>query len=332
MSEPKLRVFCRGPGIGEAIVVQLPCGGWGTIDCYDRASGPGTLEFLRSKEVGCLRFLCLTHPHEDHYLGMSRLVRSFTGKIERVWRFPGFTSIDLCNLALTAMVRARFKGDPEAKDLLDDYLLLLQALSKVKKNLSEEHYRQIIAPVTLIEEDSYKVVAINPTTSSLEDFQKRFARIVVKDGPMLLAEEGGEMINSVSIALRISFGAANVYLLGDSQGSAIALDKSTTDYSLVKIAHHGSHNGLAADVITSELGSAAKVDHGVVTSYIRSRLPTDNMVSLYRQSCRTLVQTNARPSEAPKKTVHGLMNARVSDNNGEWVGFEISGDGNVLQI
>ena len=313
-------------------MLQLPCGGWGVIDCYDKAGGTGTLELLQDNGVSRLKFLCLTHPHEDHYFGMHRLVSAFTGKIERVWRFPGFTSVDLCKLPLAAKVRAKFKGDPEAKELADDYVLLLKALAETKTGLSEENYRQIIAPVPLIDEDNYSILAIGPTTSSLEDFQKRFAKIVIKDGPMLLSEEGGEMINSVSVALHIKFGAANVYLLADSQGSEIAPDKSTTDYSLVKVAHHGSSNGLAADIITKKIASTVKVDHGVVTPYVRSGLPRDSMVSLYQQACKTLVQTNVQPSEASKKIVHGLMNARTASKNGKWVGFEISNDGAVRQF
>ena len=312
--------------------MQLPCGGWGVIDCYDKADGGGTLELLQDKGVSSLKFLCLTHPHEDHYFGMHRLVKAFAGKIERVWRFPGFTSVDLCKLPLAAKVRAKFKGDPEAKELADDYVLLLKALADTKNGLPEENYRQIIAPVPLLEEKNYSILALGPTTSSLEEFQKRFAGIVVKDGPMLLSEEGGEMINSVSVVLHIKYGAANVYLLADSQGSEIAPDKSTTDYSLVKVAHHGSSNGLAADIITKKIGSPVKVDHGVVTPYVRSGLPRDTMLSLYQQGCNTLVQTNVRPSEASRKIVHGLMNARTASNDGKWVGFEISEDGTVRQF
>jgi len=56
--------------IGESIVVQLPNGNWGVVDCY-ASSLPNletnfTLQFLLNQQIQHLEFLCLTHPHNDH--------------------------------------------------------------------------------------------------------------------------------------------------------------------------------------------------------------------------------------------------------------------------
>jgi hypothetical protein len=320
-----------GPGIGESIVLQLPCGGWGVVDCYDTPES-GTLRFLRGKNVNDLKFFCLTHPHEDHYLGAYKLFEHYSGRIEYVWRPPGLSSKDFLNLALAAKVRAKYKGDPEANGMAEDYLMLLKALSKERKHLSDDNYRQIIAPVPLIQHEDYTITAIGPKTCTIEDFQKRFARIMVKDGPMLLAEEGGDMINSLSVVLAIKLGSATVYLLGDAQGPRIAFDTKASDYSVVKIAHHGSSNGLGAEVITYKVDGQPKVDHAIVTPYARSGLPTEHMSRIYRESCRTLVHTHPRLDEVPRRMIPGLNNARVLNKNVTWIGVEVTIDGLVRRF
>ena len=41
--------------------------------------------FLNSKGVHSLEFLCLTHPHADHFMGMSCLIRDL--QIKAFWAF-----------------------------------------------------------------------------------------------------------------------------------------------------------------------------------------------------------------------------------------------------
>jgi hypothetical protein len=42
------------------------------------------LEYLRLLAVDSLAFVILTHPHEDHYLGMAELLRAYQGKVRLV--------------------------------------------------------------------------------------------------------------------------------------------------------------------------------------------------------------------------------------------------------
>lgn len=217
------------------------------MDSYS-AEGGGTLNFLQEKKVKRLKFFCLTHPHEDHYRGAHKLFDKYAGSIDRIWRFPGFTTKDFVNLALATRFRAKYLGDPEASSMADDYVLLLKSLARERERLNDKDYRQVIAPYTLLEERDYKIEARGPGTRSIEHFQERFAGIAIKTGPMLLNEEGGELINSMSIVLAITFGSATIFLLGDAQGPSVALDiDKRHGYTFVKIAHHGSMNGLGLE-------------------------------------------------------------------------------------
>ncbi|MEK7677263.1 MAG: MBL fold metallo-hydrolase, partial [Verrucomicrobiota bacterium] len=332
VAQPKLKVYCLGPGIGESIVLQLPCGGWGIVDCY-QVDGGGTLEFLLQQKIKRLKFICFTHPHEDHYRGAHKLLDHYTGRIEQIWRFPGVSKKDLQNLGLAARARAKYVGDPEANGIANEYLLMLQSLTRERERLDKHTYRQLIAPHLLLEEKLYKIEVTEPGTPTVQAFQERLSRIFIKRCPMLLADEGGDLINSLSIVLAITFGAATVFLLGDAQGPDTVLDeKKPARYSLVKIAHHGSHNGLGAKILTRGNRNPHCVNHGIVTPYARSNLPRQDMLRKYEKACAKLIHTCPDLNSLPRRPVPGMSNARVPNKNITWIGIEVSGDGKIRRF
>lgn len=98
-----------GDGKGESIALDTPLG-WGVVDCFSYQGRVPVLEFLRNKGVTNLRFLALTHPHEDHFLGMDKLAEYFLAKdgIQEFWRFP---ALDACRLF--PLLKARSQSTPE---------------------------------------------------------------------------------------------------------------------------------------------------------------------------------------------------------------------------
>jgi hypothetical protein len=331
-SSQPLKVYCMGPGFGESIVLHLPCGGWGVVDCFQGSRG-GTVDFLHEKSVERLKFFCLTHPHDDHYRGTHKLFNRYTGNIEHVWRFPGLTVTHLQNLALATRARAKFGGDPEAGPLASDYLRMVQSMIRERDLLPENRYLQVSYPGTLLEEENYKIEVKRPGIRSIESFQEKFAKIIIKSAPLLLSDEGGEAINSISVVLRITFGSAKVFLLGDAQGPdfSLDLDGDEADYAVVKLAHHGSHNGLGADAIVRRRGSP-RVDHAILTPYTRSGLPREEMKTKYSKACAKLVKTPEGQSRPPRRMVPAMSNARILNETVSWVGLEVSSAGEIRQF
>jgi beta-lactamase superfamily II metal-dependent hydrolase len=92
-----LNIVVFGPGRGEAIVVVLPDGQLGVVDgCrepedHDSGRGDPVRELLahishhRDDRQMRLRFVCLTHPHDDHYGGLGRLLYAYQGRVDEVW-------------------------------------------------------------------------------------------------------------------------------------------------------------------------------------------------------------------------------------------------------
>lgn len=92
-----LSVVVFGPGHGEAIVVVLPDGQVGVVDgCREPTKLDPVQEFLdevalqpeHQKQPLRLAFVCMTHPHEDHYRGLWRLLEAYKGRVDHVWRTP----------------------------------------------------------------------------------------------------------------------------------------------------------------------------------------------------------------------------------------------------
>lgn len=85
---PHLELHVIGGAKGEAVIVRLPEGGWGVIDCFaaslrDESANP-VLRFLRERGITELEFLCLTHPHDDHFRGMAQLLKQF--RVRSFWQ------------------------------------------------------------------------------------------------------------------------------------------------------------------------------------------------------------------------------------------------------
>lgn len=87
---PRLEIHVFGAGKGESILVRLPEGQRGLVDHYasrpdDPTSSPAR-SYLDSRGVRELEFVCLTHPHDDHYRGMGKILEHFSPR--HLWLFP----------------------------------------------------------------------------------------------------------------------------------------------------------------------------------------------------------------------------------------------------
>jgi hypothetical protein len=312
-----LNLFFFGPGVGESIAIQLPCGQWGVVDCYSNGNegAPPVLQFLRERRVTRLAFFCLTHPHADHFLGADRLLEYFKGKVDRLWRYGGISSQDLrWRVASAARARAARTRDPEAEWMADSFISVMNAIDvAAKTGLTPKTYIRVNAPMPLLEGDDYKISAMRPDAFVIDEIERRIANKAAQKGYLLFDEDEGSLVNALSVVLKIEFGKAKIILLGDAEGSTEVLDEEATGFTGVKIAHHGSANGWGAGgMLSSGFASPEAIGFGVITPYARSRLPRSDMVEKYRSATKQLIVTGLTGSARPKVIIPTLANPKLT--------------------
>ncbi len=80
MTEPSVQLHVFNVGHGDSLLIEFPGPRWGVVDCNSLtpAAEPPVLQFLRERDVRHLAFVCVTHPHLDHYLGLARVCDYFS--------------------------------------------------------------------------------------------------------------------------------------------------------------------------------------------------------------------------------------------------------------
>lgn len=76
-TEEEIEISVFGPGVGESIVLHAGNNEWLIVDsCLDEAGEPVATSYLKKigVELSAVRLLVITHWHEDHYRGASKIL------------------------------------------------------------------------------------------------------------------------------------------------------------------------------------------------------------------------------------------------------------------
>ena len=84
---------------GDSLLLEFPGNKFGVIDCkyhdsQNTADDPPVLAYLKEKNIEHLEFICLSHPHLDHYHGLWKVCQYFSEK-GRTFKYFIFPHIDL---------------------------------------------------------------------------------------------------------------------------------------------------------------------------------------------------------------------------------------------
>lgn len=261
----QLNVVVFGPGRGEAILLVMPDGSLGVIDgCREprnKATGAGDpmrelLNLLHKKRGDSLRlaFVCMTHPHDDHYGGLGRLLRAFRGRVDEVWH--PFEIGDRYAKAYQTWLAMTTSGD----DLPD--MERLKGLDRVfvemrRSGPGQARPRFVHERTTMLARrwgtTEITIVAVGPSARDIQRGQDR----LLQDFEAWKAGDKRVVFdpNVASGALLISWNKAHVLLAGDllrgtdnATGWRAAHACITHPVQVVNVAHHGSREAHDADL------------------------------------------------------------------------------------
>lgn len=228
---PSFFIHVLNVGHGDSIILELPDGNWGIVDCFKTKEDkePPALTFLIKRKVKKLKFVCLTHPHYDHYHGMLELLKYFSSggrKIECFWDF----GIDKAKLE-------HFKE----KLGHEEYTELRSLHKKVIEDKRIE-YQDLGLRTDCLKIDSLEIKSYAPIPrDTLRYFQKWGKNKKVDE-------------NLLSVVLVIKYGTTNVVLGADTSSWEKILEAWKKDcrqakrrrrhkFDFIKVSHHGLSEG-----------------------------------------------------------------------------------------
>lgn len=227
---------------GDSILIEFPGGSWGVVDCKQEGPGePSALRFLRSKGVRDLAFVCLTHPHADHFSGLPSILDSYAGRIGEFWCF-GLDSLHHRKF-LTVKSNAATTGHKRR-----EFEQLCSIFQYMYQRLQGGNVRFLQANGRLPNFGGVDVDCIAPHAREVGRYKSSLACWL--DHPdRYRADE-----NQLSAVLRLRYGETTVVLGSDASTSSwrdVVVDaakmRGSLDSELVKVSHHGSRQGYSEE-------------------------------------------------------------------------------------
>ena len=275
----ELHLYLFGASSGESIVIQLPDWSWAVIDCFSTSSKDVrtnlAYDLLKSRGVRELAFLCLTHPHADHFSGMSRLVRDF--KIRKFWGFGGLQPPDFDLLKTFFQADAATSSnrlDADARERSAEISELFDGIRAGGIRTQAVAARTLIYPESVDGRSSLRIWGLAPSGRHTDDYR----RCLLKStrGRRFKSALPRADHNLISSALLIQFGRTRIILGGDVEVEGwrdVLNDKPVDDLSAhaVKVSHHGSKNGFCPGLW--DRFSAGDMPVAILTPFASKALP-----------------------------------------------------------
>lgn len=276
-----LEIHVLGAGKGESIVLGWPGNRWGVVDCYapslrDHDTNP-TLQLLRERGVTELEFLCLTHPHDDHFRGMSQLLDHLA--VKYFWRFAGLSGRDLRQLVKYLFLDAECSGVPEVAENANDFVRTMELVQERRKagQLRQKTVSgyQLLYPVPADTSAQFQIWSFAPSGNQIGLYESALTSCFTQDG-RFQAQLPQAHHNAVSVGLIVQFGTTRVLLGGDVEQAGWGdvqeeLRREHLFADAVKVSHHGSETGFLPDLWASLAGKKKPI--AVIAPYRRFRLP-----------------------------------------------------------
>ncbi len=278
-----LELHVLGAGKGESLIIRLPTGEWGVVDCYSTSlanpDGNLTLRFLRAREVRELEFLCLTHPHEDHFRGMTQLLEALC--VRRFWRPPVMTGANLRQIVGNELREAAHSGESSIRENARELEAIFDRVKDMRDSgrlkpefaLSDREIRFPSPPAR-----PYCIWVVAPTPMQVDKYHDGLGKNFDANW-RLKAEDVSIGHNRASIGLVVDYGKTRLVLGGDVEKdcwSEALQEPGLADRfkaaTLVKVSHHGSKTGYCQG-LWPHFASGGRRPIAVIAPFHQHRLP-----------------------------------------------------------
>lgn len=330
-----LEVHVFGADQGESILIKFPSGKWGVVDCYassNDASSNEPLKFLLDRKVEELYFVCMTHPHHDHYSGLTHIIDRIPTR--QFW-FPGVMTVDYLR-SIAKLEAQAHKATSNSK--YDGRLIQLWEKVSDLQSQSKISFRRLSLGTDLGTKGDLgvEIVSLAPSGDESHHFDQSL-KSCFRDGKLLEKKRQAE-INRCSIALSLMFSEQRVVLGGDveSKGWIDLLEQQASLASsacVVKVAHHGSLTGRCDKLWQAYAGNARK-RVAVLTPYWKHRLPSQNVIAEILSSGYELYSTSKiarpKPPDTPKQALANLLTGSlISTDRKGCISISIAANGSI---
>lgn len=228
----------------------------GVVDCYTYKSINKTIDLLKKENIEKIDFLCWTHPHDDHSLGIDKLLDLYCDSNTKIW----ISDIYPEDLELYSA---------SSRNL---YQKIKEIIRRKKSNIKFAKDNTIL--------DKFICQGLNSYSFEIQSFSPN-STIIAENKEFGKAEKG----NPYSIGLSVYVGRFNVMLAGDVENTTISRFDDTffdSPIDYIKIPHHGSSTGDQLPIKLNEFGLKAP---SVATSiiFIKHHLPQVDTLQKYKK-------------------------------------------------
>lgn len=215
-------------GHGDSILLETPGNKVCIIDCNKYHGRTPVVDYLKKHNIKNLEFICITHPHADHFLGMLEVINCIHDNSGKINFFAdcGFSPKEL---------DLEFLEEDKSKY----YFELYKMVGKLFKGKLIECKENTL----LYAENGFEIRALLPDASTTRiELRKKSQN-----------RERNVDLNVFSIVLQITYGNTNVLLLSDSnrksQEKVRTNIKNHCSINVFKISHHGSIESYNSELV-----------------------------------------------------------------------------------
>lgn len=229
-----MKIIFKNVGQGDSIILEwLTVGGSeiGVIDCNIYENNNAVVEHLQNLKPQRIKFIILTHPHEDHFSGMLEL-------------------LDYCDFNKITVERFILTGDVDQKwieDAVNGSIPKLQ-LGKILAKILELNDKKLITYISKVSEgdelslnDDISMIFYSPSYKQIVEFSK--GKFKKSTGASRNNPDANNLSTIIGLQLRNS--KPKILLVSDAPKASfqrIIELKKHIDFDIIvgQIPHHGS--------------------------------------------------------------------------------------------